>query len=68
MVDVADAIECAICFETLAGDDQLPLPCQCRVPYCLKCWDRALAAAFNDVGEARCPTCRTPVRVDFYVQ
>jgi hypothetical protein len=57
--------ECAICFNTIAEEDQLPLPCQCRVPYCSACWDRALAAAFNDSGAARCPTCRCAVQVDF---
>ena len=57
--------ECAICFEAIAESDRFPLPCQCRAPYCLHCWDRALAAAFNDTGRARCPTCRQPVRVDF---
>ena len=57
------ANECAICFETIF--EQVPLPCACRVPYCLACWDRALAAAFVDSGNARCPTCRSPVRIDF---
>ena len=57
--------ECAICFDSIPADDQIPLPCKCRVPYCLHCWDRSLAAAFNDTGAARCPTCRSPVRVDF---
>jgi hypothetical protein len=57
--------ECAICFDTVTAEEQLSLPCQCHVLYCHPCWDRALAAAFNDSGVARCPTCRTPVRVDF---
>ena len=56
--------ECAICFDSI-GEDAIPLPCSCRVPYCLACWDRSLAVSFNDTGHARCPTCRTPVRVDF---
>jgi hypothetical protein len=60
-----DEDECAICFDAIPVDDQLLLPCRCRVLYCLHCWDRALAAAFNDSGRARCPTCRSPVRVDF---
>lgn len=57
--------ECAICFNPLAEDERLPLPCSCNIQYCPACWDRALAAAFNDSGQARCPTCRTQVRVDF---
>ena len=61
---MSDEMECAICFDIIDELDRLPLPCQCRVPYCLKCWDRALAAAINDIGRARCPTCRSPVRVD----
>ncbi|KAL1508650.1 hypothetical protein AB1Y20_004746 [Prymnesium parvum] len=58
-------VECAICFEVLPAESQLPLPCRCPVPYCSHCWDRSLAAAINDSGRARCPTCRCPVRVDF---
>lgn len=61
--DEEDITECAICFDHIS--EALPLPCQCQVPYCLTCWDRALAAAFNSSGTARCPTCRGPVRVDF---
>ena len=60
-----DAPECAICFELVPPDARLHLPCQCRLTYCLHCWDRALAASFNDSGRARCPSCRRPVRVDF---
>ena len=55
--------ECVICFDAIA--ERLVLPCECRVSYCLGCWDRALAASFNSSGRARCPTCRTPVRVNF---
>lgn len=33
--------------------------------HCVQCWDRALAQSFKDAGHARCPTCRTLVRVDF---
>lgn len=57
--------ECAICFDAVAKQDALRLPCECRVIYCMQCWDRALATSFNDCGYARCPTCRSPVRVDF---
>ena len=63
MVDASE--ECAICFDPVAAEDRLPLPCRCRLTYCPRCWDRALAAAFNDCGRARCPSCRRPVRVDF---
>merc|ERR1711937_769984 len=31
----------------------------------MKCWDRALAQSFNACTQMRCPTCRSPVRVDF---
>lgn len=41
------------------------LPCNCRIAYCAVCWDRSLAQSFNRCGQARCPTCVTPVRVDF---
>ena len=57
------ADECAICFEAIP--EPVLLPCSCRIAYCFMCWDQALAAAFNDCGHARCPTCRSPVRVDF---
>ena len=43
--------DCAICFEPVHADDRLPLPCRCQLTYCLTCWDRALAAAFNDSGQ-----------------
>merc|ERR1740139_607484 len=55
--------ECAICFEPVS--QYTVLPCSCKVSYCLRCWDRALAESFNSCGEARCPTCRAPVCVDF---
>jgi len=58
-------MECAICFDPLLESERLPLPCRCTVPYCLGCWDRALASSFNSAGHARCPSCRRPVRVDF---
>jgi len=55
--------ECAICFEPV--HDIVKLPCACKVVYCLQCWDHALAESFNGCGEARCPTCRLNIRVDF---
>lgn len=56
-------LDCAICFGTVPHPAELP--CACNVAYCTSCWDRALAQSFNTCGRARCPTCRTPVRVDF---
>ena len=58
----AGSEDCAICFDPVHAEDRLPLPCRCQLTYCLLCWDRALAAAFNDNGQARCPSCRRPVR------
>lgn len=58
--------ECAICMD--AVEHVMGLPCSCRVSYCLQCWDQALAASFNSCGHARCPTCRTPIQVDFDVK
>lgn len=55
--------ECAICYETLAQD--IALPCSCNVSYCARCWDRSLAQSLNSCGQARCPTCRAIVHVDF---
>ena len=63
MADAETLIECVICFDSIAQAE--PLPCRCTVPYCMKCWDRSLAQSFNACGQARCPTCRSPVRVDF---
>jgi len=54
---------CAICFEEVGKS--IALPCRCKVSYCMKCWDRALAQSFNSCGQALCPTCRGPVHVDF---
>jgi len=54
---------CAICFEEASQTTQLP--CNCNVVYCVQCWDRSLAQSFNASGQARCPTCRTTVCVDF---
>jgi len=31
----------------------------------MQCWDRSLASSFVSSGQARCPTCRGPVQVDF---
>lgn len=59
----AQTAECAICFDAVT--DVFALPCDCNVFYCMRCWDRALAQSFNSVGQARCPTCRLSVRVDF---
>lgn len=57
---------CAICFEEIDIHQQ-ELPCSCNVAYCAQCWDRALAHSFNASldGQARCPTCRGPICVDF---
>ena len=65
MPTLDDSEDCAICFDPVHAEDRLHLPCRCQLTYCLTCWDRALAAAFNDNGQARCPSCRRPVRVDF---
>eukprot|EP00927_Polykrikos_kofoidii_P049639 TRINITY_DN43676_c0_g1_i1.p1 TRINITY_DN43676_c0_g1~~TRINITY_DN43676_c0_g1_i1.p1 ORF type:complete len:312 (+),score=35.02 TRINITY_DN43676_c0_g1_i1:25-936(+) len=56
-------VECAICFECVAASTALP--CTCKISYCGSCWDKALAQSFNACGQARCPTCRGPVRVDY---
>lgn len=56
-------MECAICFDNIA--QSTCLPCACKVSFCFQCWDRALAHSFNACGQARCPTCRGSVRVDF---
>jgi hypothetical protein len=61
----SETSECTICLERITEDALCTLPCQCKVHYCMACWDRALAAAFNNSGQARCPTCRGHVRVDF---
>lgn len=58
--------ECTICFEALdSKGGAIPLPCDCRVPYCADCWDRALAASISACGRALCPSCRGFMRVDF---
>jgi len=55
--------ECAICYEPVWQVAELP--CACKVDYCMQCWDRALSQSFQKCNIARCPTCRSPVRVDF---
>eukprot|EP00930_Biecheleria_cincta_P010810 TRINITY_DN11313_c0_g1_i1.p1 TRINITY_DN11313_c0_g1~~TRINITY_DN11313_c0_g1_i1.p1 ORF type:complete len:289 (-),score=42.51 TRINITY_DN11313_c0_g1_i1:206-1072(-) len=55
---------CGICFEPLEGS-VLELPCACKVSFCTTCGDRSLCESFKTCGEARCPTCRLPVQVDF---
>jgi len=55
-------VECVICFEGVA--ERATLPCACTVDYCFRCWDRSLAESFRNSGQAKCPTCRDPVRVD----
>jgi len=60
---LSDDFQCAICFEDV--EQTIEIPCACNVVYCAQCWDRALAQSFNSTGEARCPTCRVVVCVDF---
>jgi len=58
-----EAAECAVCYDTV----DIPverLPCDCKVSYCMPCWDKSLATSFRNDGTARCPTCRSLVRVD----
>lgn len=58
--------DCVVCFEALeTKGGAIPLPCDCRVPYCADCWDRSLAASISACGRALCPSCRGPMRVDF---
>jgi len=56
-------IECAICYDEVA--QQVDLPCRCQVSYCHRCWDHAMAQSYTANGRSRCPTCRSAVRVDF---
>lgn len=60
-----EASQCAVCFDDVDKAMSQCLPCACNVVYCALCWDRSLAQSFNSTGEARCPTCRLPVCVDF---
>jgi len=59
----SESDDCAICFEPVKCLTKLP--CACKVHYCIRCWDRAMAESFRKSGLARCPTCRCAVRVDF---
>jgi len=56
-------LECGICFE--AVHETTVLPCSCKIDYCTLCWNKALARSFTSCGQARCPSCRGLVRVDF---
>lgn len=56
-------MECTICMESI--DEETILPCKCKLHYCQSCWDRALANSFGQCGQARCPSCRSLVRVDY---
>lgn len=61
--DAEEDVECTICMESVS--ESMALPCQCKLDYCLPCWDKALANSFSQCGQARCPSCRSLVRVDF---
>lgn len=61
-----EELECVICFAEITACTALP--CSCNIAYCERCWDRALAQSFTTCGQARCPTCRRPVHVDFDAQ
>lgn len=57
---------CAICFEPItAVCGAVELPCHCTISYCPSCWDRHLAQSMATLGEPRCPSCRSVMRVDF---
>jgi len=56
-------LECAICFEPIK--ESTILPCSCKLDYCARCWNKALASSFIACGQGRCPSCRGFVRVDF---
>lgn len=58
-----DEMECAICMDSI--EEETILPCRCKLHYCQVCWDKALANSFSQCGQARCPSCRSSVRVDF---
>lgn len=61
--DATGATSCVICLEVV--ESGVTLPCKCSVPYCSPCWDRSLARGLSACGVARCPTCRSAIRVDF---
>jgi len=63
MASSDEYLQCAICFDDV--EQGIEIPCACNVFYCAQCWDRALAQSFNSTGEAKCPTCRLAVCVDF---
>mmetsp|Transcript_7671 Transcript_7671/g.16876 ORF Transcript_7671/g.16876 Transcript_7671/m.16876 type:complete len:380 (+) Transcript_7671:80-1219(+) len=63
MWDDSELKECVICLDQTCKS--VVLPCDCRADYCLGCWDRALAQSLSSCGQARCPTCRAAVRVDY---
>lgn len=56
---------CAVCFDDVLPGESVQLPCACRVPYCLPCWEQSLNVKFSQTRSAQCPTCRSAVRVDF---
>lgn len=59
-------VDCVICFESVGpAYGAVRLPCDCKVSYCHRCWDRALAASITSCGRPLCPSCRCPMRVDF---
>lgn len=62
-MEAGTVIECAICMEAIS--EVTTLPCRCKFDYCQPCWDKALANSFSQCGQARCPSCRSLVRVDF---
>ena len=63
-MDGNEDLVCAICFDAVTHSTVLPCTCKQAV-YCTRCWDRSLAESLNSCGEARCPTCRAPINVDF---
>ena len=60
-----DVAECAVCFDDIAPEDAVSLPCKCTVAYCQRCWDRSLSASVEITESSRpqCPTCRCPLLV-----
>ncbi|CAE7528777.1 rtcb [Symbiodinium necroappetens] len=58
--------DCNICFEPLESrGGAVALPCNCKIAYCARCWDRSLAASMSSCGMALCPSCRCCMQVDF---
>lgn len=63
-MEVSESLEeCVICFQPTAC--VASLPCDCKVPYCNKCWDKCLAESLRKTHRARCPTCRAIIHPDF---